>query len=46
MIDKNVRYEDSDHHKYPGSGHLPKYHDDMLLAELEPESAEEVVETT
>jgi hypothetical protein len=27
VIVKNVRYEDSDHHKYPDSGHVVKYHD-------------------
>lgn len=26
IIRKNVRYEDSDHHRYPGQHHLPLYH--------------------
>ena len=46
MIDKNIKYEDSDHHKYPGSGHIPKYHDDTLFEDLDAESAEEMIETT
>jgi NDP-sugar pyrophosphorylase family protein len=31
IITKNIKYEDSDHHEYPGSEHIPKYHDDALL---------------
>ncbi len=31
VIAKNIKYEDSDHHQYPGSEHIPKYHDDELL---------------
>ena len=46
VIDKNIKYEDSDHHKYPGSGHIPKYHDDTLFEDLDAESAEEMIETT
>jgi len=46
VIDKNIEYKDSDHHKYPGSGHIPKYHDDMLFEDLDSESTEEIVETT
>jgi acetyltransferase-like isoleucine patch superfamily enzyme len=45
VIDRNIKYEDSDHHKYPGSEHIPKYHDDLLFEDLEGESTEEVVET-
>ncbi len=26
IISKNVPYEESDHHNYPGSGHVDKYH--------------------
>lgn len=26
IITKNISYEDSDHHKYPEAGHVPKYH--------------------
>ena len=46
VIDKNIKYEDSDHHKYPGSGHIPKYHDDTLFEDLDAESTEEMIETT
>jgi acetyltransferase-like isoleucine patch superfamily enzyme len=46
VIDKNIKYEDSDHHKYPGSGHIPKYHDDTLFEDLDAESSEEMIETT
>ena len=46
VIDKNIKYEDSDHHKYPGSGHIPKYHDDTLFEDLDAESAEEMIEPT
>lgn len=28
VITKNITYADSDHHQYPGSGHIPKYHHD------------------
>lgn len=38
VIDRNIKYQDSDHHKYPGSGHIPKYHDDLLFDELDAES--------
>lgn len=38
IIDRNIKYQDSDHHKYPGSGHIPKYHDDLLLEEFDAES--------
>ncbi len=30
VISKNIRYEDSDHHNYPDSGHIPQYHDNIL----------------
>jgi acetyltransferase-like isoleucine patch superfamily enzyme len=30
IIVKNVKYEDSDHHMYPDSGHVVKYHDSSL----------------
>ncbi len=33
VISKNVRYKDSDHHNYPGSAHVVKYHDDEPLEE-------------
>ncbi|MDM8527581.1 hypothetical protein QUF58_05145 [Anaerolineales bacterium HSG24] len=26
VLTKSVSYEESDHHGYPGSGHIPKYH--------------------
>ena len=38
VIDRNIQYQDSDHHKYRGSGHIPKYHDDLLFDELDAES--------
>jgi hypothetical protein len=28
IINKNVKYEDSDHHRYPGAGHVAMYHDE------------------
>jgi NDP-sugar pyrophosphorylase family protein len=28
VLTKNVTYAESDHHNYPGSGHVPKYHFD------------------
>jgi hypothetical protein len=28
IITKNVKYEDSDHHNYPGAGHVAMYHDE------------------
>jgi hypothetical protein len=46
VIDRNIKYEDSDHHKYPGSEHIPKYHDDFFLENLEGEATEEVVESS
>ena len=33
VITKNISYEDSDHHHYPDSQHVVKYHDDTLLKE-------------
>jgi hypothetical protein len=30
VITKNINYEDSDHHDYPGSEHVVKYHDNAL----------------
>ncbi len=38
VIDRNIKYQESDHHKYPGSGHIPKYHDDLLFDESDAES--------
>jgi carbonic anhydrase/acetyltransferase-like protein (isoleucine patch superfamily) len=49
MITKAIKYKDSDHHQYPGSGHKPQYHDDAFLQELhelDSPSAEELVEST
>ncbi len=31
IITKNVKYEDSDHHQYPGAGHVAMYHDEQSL---------------
>ena len=33
IITNNIEFKDSDHHNYPGSGHVVKYHDDALLEE-------------
>ncbi len=47
VITKNIKYEDSDHHNYPGAGHIPKYHDDALFEDLDDsEATEEVIEST
>ena len=29
IITKNVKYEDSDHHRYPNAGHVALYHDEL-----------------
>lgn len=31
IINKNISYEESDHHGYPDQHHIAKYHDDELL---------------
>jgi len=28
IISKNVSYQESDHHQYPGQGHVPLYQND------------------
>lgn len=45
VITKNVKFEDSDHHQFPDSGHITKYRD---LLPQEPESLliEELVQST
>lgn len=30
IITKNIRYEDSDHHGYPDSGHVPQYRENVV----------------
>jgi acetyltransferase-like isoleucine patch superfamily enzyme len=46
VIDKSIKYEDSDHHGYPGSGHVPKYHDEKLPEEeLDTLSVEQLVKS-
>lgn len=45
VITKNVKYEDSDHHNHPGSGHVAKYHD-LPPHEPTPLSAKELLEST
>lgn len=30
ILAKNVRYEDSDHHEYPGAGHMPLYRENVV----------------
>lgn len=46
IITKNIRYQDSDHHRYPQAGHISKYHDDELFQNSDPSSAEALVEST
>ena len=29
VITKSIKYEDSDHHGYPGQGHVAQYHDEL-----------------
>jgi carbonic anhydrase/acetyltransferase-like protein (isoleucine patch superfamily) len=36
VITRNIRYEDSDHHRFPESGHVAKYRDLLPQAEAEP----------
>jgi acetyltransferase-like isoleucine patch superfamily enzyme len=38
VITKNINYEDSDHHNYPGSEHVVKYHDDVQGRERKDET--------
>jgi acetyltransferase-like isoleucine patch superfamily enzyme len=38
IVSKNVTFEDSDHHNYPGAGHIPMYHHDDALPEEEEQS--------
>ena len=38
VISKNVTFADSDHHNYPGAGHIPMYHPDEPLPEDEEQS--------
>jgi hypothetical protein len=44
VVTKNVMYEDSDHHAYPGAGHIPMYHQDDEV--LPPEEEEQGTKTT
>ncbi len=30
IVTKNIHYEDSDHHGYPDSGHIPQYRENLL----------------
>ena len=34
VITKNIKYEDSDHHGYPGHEHVPQYHKELSSPEL------------
>ncbi|MBN1992777.1 MAG: multidrug transporter [Anaerolineae bacterium] len=43
IITKNIAYQDSDHHDYPDSGHVVRYHDDPLPEEPEFTSTPEPV---
>jgi len=45
IITKNVKYEESDHHDYPGSGHVAMYHDE-LPQESNAISEEELINST
>lgn len=45
VIDKNIRYEDSDHHTYPGSEHVPKYHNNPQPGHVNRESTEPAAQT-
>ncbi|RMF01898.1 MAG: multidrug transporter [Chloroflexi bacterium] len=36
IIDKNVMFEDSDHHGYPNQGHIPQYHNNPTQPESSP----------
>jgi carbonic anhydrase/acetyltransferase-like protein (isoleucine patch superfamily) len=43
VLTKNIKYEDSDHHLYPGSEHIPKYHHGESLQSPNTESTEETI---
>jgi carbonic anhydrase/acetyltransferase-like protein (isoleucine patch superfamily) len=45
IITKNVKYEESDHHDYPGAGHVAMYHDE-LTQEANSVSEEEWINST
>ena len=40
VITKNITYQDSDHHHYPGAEHIPKYHHDLPPQEQEVAAAQ------
>jgi hypothetical protein len=45
VITKNVKYEHSDHHRYPNAGHVTKYHDDELLEDTDSSSIQELMKS-
>jgi hypothetical protein len=45
IITKNVKYEDSDHHRYPNAGHVAMYHDE-LPSEANPMTEKELMNST
>jgi len=49
VVTKNVTFAESDHHNYPGAGHIPMYHHDETLPEEEEQSTkttEELLRST
>jgi acetyltransferase-like isoleucine patch superfamily enzyme len=45
IIDRNIKYEDSDHHGYPDQKHRTQYHDD-LFQHPDSEPVDELAEST
>ena len=46
IIDKNVEFEESDHHGYPGQSHVPQYHKTVERPELHPTLTQQLINST
>jgi len=46
IINKNIRYEDSDHHGYPDQHHVAQYHHDILFDDPDSSPIDELIEST
>jgi carbonic anhydrase/acetyltransferase-like protein (isoleucine patch superfamily) len=46
IIGKNVTYEESDHHGYPGQGHIPQYHNSPADPQEQPAMAQQPANST
>lgn len=46
IIDRNVQFEESDHHNYPDQGHVPKYHGSVAKPPSNPTLTQQLVNSS